>query len=363
MPTGARDDISLKELVLKIQDYIRHFRNRWKSITAFAIVCAVIAVAVNLNKPKSYTAELTFMLNMDERGLGSGLSSILGQFGFGLGNGETNYDRILKLSKARIITENAVFDSLKLGGHSDFLANHLIAELESINKWGQAGLLGLSSDSLSLEDFRFSHDSVPAFNILENKALKSLHYHLAGNDKQAGLFTSEYDELTGIMRLQLTSSNHDLSIELVNKMFEKLSEYYIQKSTEKQKYEYDILKSKYDSINYVLNSVQLRLANLEDSNKSLFRKIDVLEKNRLKIEQQKLQFIIGKAEEQLQIAKIALDNKTPYIQLIDSPLPPIKPDNKSLVYYILLGLILGCLIAMVFYGSVKLIMDILQQEQ
>ena len=36
----------------------------------------------------------------------------------------------------------------------------------------------------------------------------------------------------------------------------------------------------------------------------------------------------GKAEEQLQLAKISLDNKTPYIQVIDLPISPIKAEDR-----------------------------------
>ncbi len=356
-------DISLKELIIKVSGYLGLYKSKWKSIIAGAILLALLSLVLNWGKSKSYTSTLTFMLNVDERGFSGGLSSVLGQIGLGgIAGSESNLDKILKLSKARIITEKAVFEKTEIDGQEDYLANHIINLLENDGKWQRKGLLSLSTDSLSLEGFRFEHDSLEVFSAIENKALKSLHNKIVGSKDDKAMFTSEYDELTGIMTLNVQTGSETLSIDLINTLFQELGDYYIEKSTEKQQYEYDILKEKYDSINYVLRNVQVNLANIEDGNKAVFRKRDVLEKNRLKVEEQKLQFIMGKAEEQVQLAKIALDNKTPYIQLIDKPLSPIKPDNKSLLFYLLFGAMAGAIIVILFWSVKKAYKDIMQQE-
>lgn len=363
MHSDNHSDISLKEFVIKTRQYLSYLATKWKLLLLSSLVFAILFGVLNINKPKRYTATLSFMLNVDERGLNSGLGSILGQFGFGIGASETNYDKIMKLSQARIITEKTVFDSISILDREDFLANHIITGLEEANEWDNSGFLNrFKKDTLSIGGFRFSNDSLSNFGLLENKALKTLHYKLVGSDKHKAMFVPDYDELTGIMTLSMTSYNEALSIEFVKGVFKNLSDYYIEKSTEKQQYEYDILREKYDSINYVLKNVQYRLAALEDSDKQIFRKKDILEKNRLKVEEQKLQYVSGKAEEQVQIAKIALDNKTPYIQLIDIPLSPIKPDNRPLVLNILLGLFAGFMLCLMVLVFVKLYNDILIEE-
>jgi len=302
------------------------------------------------------------MLNVDERGLNSGISNILGQFGLGVASTETNLDKILELSKARIISESVLLDSIEFSDKNDLLANHHINTLEDNNLWYSNSIFNFSEDSLSLEGFRFSHDSLKNFNLLENKAIKSLHNKMVGSKDDKAMFQADYDELTGIMTFSITCSDEELAILTVKSLFNKLSQYYIDKSTEKQQYEYDILKEKYDSVNYVLSNVQYELAYFEDSNKNLFRKKDLLRKNRLKVDEQKLQFMSGKAEEQLQLAKISLDNKTPYIQVIDLPISPIKADNKSLIFYATLGLIIGVMLSLLYFGSKKMYSDIIIQK-
>lgn len=355
-------DISLRELVFKIKDYVLYLRSYQRRILIISLIFAAVSLALNFGQVRQYTAELSFMLNVDERGMNSGLSNILGQFGLGLGNTETNYDKIMELSRARIISEAVMLDSIDYDDRADLLANHHISKLEESGLWNRKSLFQFSEDSLSLEDFRFSHNISEDFSNLENKAVKALHRKFVGSEDDKAMFVSDYDELTGIMNFSFTCSDEKLSIVTVSNLFEKLSKYYIDKSTEKQQYDYDILKEKYDSINYVLASVQYELASFEDSNKNLFRKRDLLRKNQLRVDEQKLQFMSGKAEEQLQIAKISLDNKTPFIQVIDMPIGPIKSNNPSLLFYALIGFIIGFIISVLVLSTLKMYKDILKQD-
>lgn len=354
-------DISLKDLVLKIRHYLQYLSGRWKTIALSGVLFAAFFLFLNIGNPEIYTARLNFMLNVDERGLNSGIAALVGQFGFGLSPSENNLDKILELSRSRRIAELALFDSIEIKGNSDLLANQLIANLEKYHMWAPGSFLGLGQDTIPMDDFRFTHTNTDIFDVKENKALKLLHDHLNGSDKTEALLKTDYNELTGIMSLSLSTPSETLSILGATKIFDALSRFYILKSTEKQQYEYDILLDKYDSIYTVLGSVQYQLARFEDGNRDLFRKQDMLKKEQLQVEQQKLQYMISKAEEQLQLAKIALDNKTPYIQLIDRPISPIEADNKPLLFFPLVGFIFGVLVAVAVYLIRKIYQDIISE--
>jgi len=339
------NDISLKELVLKIRSYVFLLLSKWKTIASCGLLSLLLGALLFVGSPKSYTAKLSFMLNVDERGINSGLAALLGQYALGLTAGESNPEKILELSRSRTIAELALFDTIVLNGKTECLANHLIETLESTGAWGDSGFLSFSKDSLSLKEFRFKRTDPDQFNALENKALKRLHAMLTGDEGFNAILKTDYNEVSGIMSLSVSCPNENLSINTSEKLFEALSLYYIDKSTEKQQYEYDILKEKYDSINNVLSDVQFRLAAFEDTNKALYRKQDMLLKDRLEIDEQKLLYMLGKAEEQVQLAKITLDNKTPYVQVIDKPIGPLESDNMPLAISLLLSFIFGLIFA------------------
>ncbi len=300
------------------------------------------------------------MLNDDSSSSLGGIGNILGQFGLGMGSSESNLDKIIELSRTRTISQSALFHEVVLRGSEDYLANHLIASLEEHNAWTRKSLLPFGGkDGLDLEGFRFRHDSLGVFTILENKALKKLYNYLVGKERVGAAFRSDYSELSGIMNFHISTFDPELSIQLVNQLYDDLSEYYISRSAEKQEYDFKLIKSKYDSINTRLNSVQYSIAKFEDQSQGLYRKQDLLREKQLKVEEMKLVTMMGEAEKQLQIARLAVENNFAYIQLIDRPILPLKPVNKGAFYYFLLGGLLGGVCSILYVITKKMYLDIL----
>ena len=116
-----------------------------------------------------------------------------------------------------------------------------------------------------------------------------------------GAFRSDYSELSGIMEFSMTTSHPELSIQIVNQLFDKLSKYYIDKTAVKQRADFDLIKSKYDSIQTRLTSVQYSLAKFEDQHQGLIRRQDQLKKKQLQGEELKLATMVGEVERQYQI--------------------------------------------------------------
>ena len=310
---------------------------------------AFLLVALNFSKPAQYRADLSFMLNDDGSNPLGGLSSMLGQFGFGVGGSESNIDKIMELSRARVISQSVLFSKEAVDGHSDYLGNHLINTLKSNGQWAKKGLLSFGGPGEhDISEFNFTHDSISGFDILENKSLKSLYGYLVGGNKMGGAFMTDYSEMSGIMNFHVTTSNPELSIDLVNKYYDELNAFYFEKAREKQMQDYNLVKTKHDSITAELKSVQYALADFEDRNRNLFRKVDNLKEMQLRGNEMKLIAMMQESEKQLQITQLALENKAAYIQLIDRPLPPLRPINKGRIYYFLFGGFLGGLLSIGF---------------
>jgi len=362
MTRQPSSDITLKEIVLKLQEYISEIFRRWKLLCLFGFGLAIVMLILNRDIKPIYNAELSYMLNEDERGGVGGLAAMLGQFGLP-STTESNFDKIVELSKTRKITQMALFRKSTISEKDDFLANHLIASLESIKQWNKKGLFGFlaKDDGLDLDNFRFSHDDVNQFSILENKALKSIHKAMVGKERVGGLFNSEFSEITGIMTLSMKSTEPDLSIDIVNSMYENLDDFYVEKAIEKQQYDYSIIKSKYDSIGTALKKTQSQIARVQDSSIGMFRNQDLLTEKKLKQDEMRLQLMFVEAEKQKQISELTLGNKTPYVQDIDKPIKPLKPINKSMFYFFLLGGFLGGILAIAIIVVSKLYRDLMSE--
>ena len=319
---------------------------------------AFILMAAKFSTPSLYRADLNFMLSEQDQGGLGGISSLLGQFGLPGGSSESNLDKIIELSKARIISEKALFSSIDFEGNNDLLANHLIQELEDKKLWYSSRKLPfLGKDSLDLTGFRFTNDSLPNFNIKENKALKNLHGILV--NESGGIFSSNYSELSGIMNFSVTTPHPELSIIAVNKLFDNLSEFYLDSANEKQEKDFVIIKSKYDSIKNALESTMYSIAKFEDENRGLITKKDAYKLKRMKGDELKLSTMYSEIEKQYQLATISKERTSEYIRVIDRPLLPLRPVNKGRIYYFLLGGLLGGIMSVAYLFVKKTYKDIM----
>jgi len=227
MTRQPSSDISLRDVVLTIKEYISEIFRRWKLLCILGFGLGILLFILKLDIKPIYNADLSYMLNEDERGAVGGIAAMLGQFGLPSST-DSNFDKIIELSKTRRITQKALFRKSTIEGKEDYLANHLIESLVCLKKWNNKGLLGFMAkdDGLDLDNFKFSHDSISQFSILENKALKTIHRAMVGKEKQSGLFNSAYSEITGIMEFSMQSTDPDLSIDIVNSMYENKIRFY-----------------------------------------------------------------------------------------------------------------------------------------
>jgi uncharacterized membrane protein YgcG len=83
------DEISLKELIIKIKEWVTFLKSKWKSIFIFGLIGALIGLTIALFEKPTYKAILTFAMEEDKgSGGGGALSGALGlasSFGIDLG--------------------------------------------------------------------------------------------------------------------------------------------------------------------------------------------------------------------------------------------------------------------------------------
>ena len=339
----ANEDISFRDFALKIKAFVQEVLRHWQ----IPAICIAIACAVQLylyfTYEPLYPAKITFSVDEDEGGSAAGLTGILGQFGLGMSRpSRYNLDKILALSKSRRVIENTLFKTMTLDGKEDFLANHLIQVYDLYPDDKGSG----KKEQASF----FKHDSLPAFNRQENEMLVALYGFIIGpeeNPKKA-LVKADYNEDTNIMSLDVTTTKEELSLALAQRMFQSLSDYYINKAIEKQLKTYNVVSAKKDSVLAVLKGAEYQLANFKDTHRGMLMKTDQLTELRLTREIAALNAMYAEVLKNTEVADFTLKNKLPFIQVIDAPLPPIRPVLQSLLRKLAIGIIIGGLIGSAF---------------
>ncbi len=330
------DEASLKDLVTKFREYALESIRYWYIPLLFALLVGGYQLYKYFTYDPVYPAKITFSVDEDEGGGSTGLSSVLGQFGLG-GVRPTRYnlDKILELSKSRRVVQQTLFNKITIDGKEDFIANHLL-RLYKLNTVDP-------KKSKAESPFYFTKDSVSVFDRKENEVLLMLYNFIIGPPDQPkkALLSAAYNEDTNIMSLSAFTTDETLSLELAKRMFESLSNYYVNKAIEKQVKTFKIVREKRDSVLTVLKSVEYQLANFKDSHRNLLMKTDQVAELHLQRELTALAAMYAEVLKNTEVADFALRNKTPFIQVIDSPILPIAPTQLSLLRQILMGLILG----------------------
>jgi hypothetical protein len=219
----------------------------------------------------------------------------------------------------------------------DYYSNQIILEYNFKKKW--------KKDTTGLKDFFFTKADIKQFSKTEIRALRAIYGRIVGetDNNLEGLLSTTYGKKTNIISMVITTTNEDLSIGLVERLYEELSKFYIEKTIERQEQTYAIMKAKVDSLRSLMNAKQYQLLRFQDSNKNLMLTTAEAPKYQSQRDLNAMTIAYGEALKNLEIADFVLKNSTPYFQIIDFPLSAIKAQKKSKTKAFLIGSLLGVL--------------------
>ena len=347
------DSVSLRDIIDRLKEYAAELRRSWKTLLVFCLPFMVWQGYLALTTPVTYLSKLTFMVDDDSGSRGGLINNLLG--GIGLSTENNNNDKILELARSLRIIRQALFRQVTIDGKTDFLANHFI-RIQHLHEevWnkkpknpGQPGLKG----------FLFTRDSVEQFTRIENAALKSLYGMLTGSEDFRPLFGARNNADSGIMTLSIETRSEALTIAMLRAIFDELSAFYINASTEKQLETYEIVRDKADSLRRLLSGTEFRAAQFREQNNLLLRPTDQVPSERLERNKNIYALMYGESIKNLELADFALRNRIPYVQPIDLPIPPLVGTPYGKKKALVLGLGLGLLLGGLFVTGRKAIRD------
>ncbi len=344
-------ELSVKEIILGIKKYVIEIIKNWLIVVIVTIFISGYMSYKALVSPVTYRADLTFMVNEDEGGLGAG-SAAVGILGsLGIGSTEYNLDKILQLSRSFRIISDAFFVKANINGVEDFYANHLI----------RCQFKEGSSDY----NFKFTHSDINKFSIAELSMLKRLFQMVSGGEDNAstGLLITSYEKLSGIMKMSLTTKDENVSIFFLRTVYERLGDFYVKKSIEKQKFTYEVILSKADSLKQLLGNRESARANFDDRNRGLISETSKVPAQRLTRDLGMLSIMYNEAIRNAEVADFAIKSKIPFVQSIDIPISPLKPKKASIFKNIFIGFIIGFLLSSSFIIIKKIIKDALNENE
>jgi uncharacterized protein involved in exopolysaccharide biosynthesis len=330
----TEDEISLKELVLKIKDWYRFLLTKWLVIVAAGIIGGAIGVGYAFFTKPEYTASLSFALE-DEKSGGGGLSGALGlasSLGIDLGTsagGAFSGANLVELMKSRNIVEKSLLNPITVNGKTQSLAQHFINFNELNKEWDTKPLL---------KGIVFAPDADRSkFTLQQDSILGKIYESVAGAN---GLLSvAQKDKKISIISIDVKSTDELFSKAFTESIAQEVSSYYIEIKSKKARQNMEILQHQTDSIRAELNGAITGVAAAADNTFGLNPAMMVRKTpgTRRQVDVQANTAILTQLVTNLEMAKVSLRKETPLIQVIDRPILPLKKEKVGKLKSLILG--------------------------
>jgi hypothetical protein len=339
------DEISLKELILKMREIWQYLLSKWKIIVTVGILSASLGLVYSIFQTPKYIAELSFSV-IEKNPSGGGLSALAGQFGFNVGSGVSVFsgNNMIELLQSRNLIERTLLNEIDVDGKRCRLIDYYI-ELNPPDK----------DDDREEELISFPMGLGRASF---NRKQDSLLYVLGQEITQNKLSIDKKKKDVDIIKISFINSNELFAKLFTEKLISIASDFYIQTKIQTTKVNLEIMEVRADSVRKEYENALVKQAKYFDQNMNPSRQI-------VRVEQQKNQTTIqltgttySELTKNIEILKLDLAQQTPLIQIIDAPIMPLKIDHLGKIKGIILGgflggfLIVGWLLTAYFYKRV-----------
>lgn len=343
------DEITLKELLFTIKEYWFELWRKWYIIGLLALPVAGYFIYKHYQTPTTFQAETKFIIEGSSSG--GGLSSLLGQFGFGGGStSKINPFKIQEVAKSKTTWKKLMFN--KVG--DDFIANRIIEVYEFDKIWEKG-------KDKSLVGFRFKNGDTDNFSDQENKILVGIIGQIVGSklSKVVPLFSINFDEDSGIFSLSSNTKDEELTLSLVDKAYTYLKSFFENEIMGTQYATAKLLKAKADSIQRLITSKTYASAAIEDKSLGLISNVQGVQSEKLQKEAMVLGAALMEITKSYEMSDINLQSSRPLFLTIDEAIPPLEPQQSSLLISLIKGCLLGGILGATFVIGRKVVLNAL----
>jgi uncharacterized protein involved in exopolysaccharide biosynthesis len=346
------EEISLKELLLKIREWWRFLMSKWVIILAFGIIGGILGFVYAFFKKPIYTATTTFVLESgDGSGLGqyAGLASMAGIDIGGGGGGIFQGDNILELYKSRTMIEKTLLSKVKVNDKKELLIDQFIAFNKLRESWDKNEDLKNINFDLNQKGFTRLQDSILGVIVQDI----NLNY----------LNVAKADKKLSIIKVDVKAKD-ELFAKLFNEQIVKnVNDFYTQTKTKKSLENVIILEQKTDSVRAVMNGAIYSAAAVADATPNLnptrqIQRVAPVQRSQFTLETNKI--VLGELVKNLELGRLSLRKEMPLIQVIDIPVFPLEKKKLGKAKGIVLGGFLFGFLTVLFLFLRKLISDVVK---
>lgn len=346
------DEITLKTVILKLNNFYFYLISKIYFIIFFSLVCGFIGLLYGMKKKPVYTASTTFVLEDADKGAGGlgQLSGVASMAGIDLGNGAGGVfqgDNILQLYNSRTMIEKTLFSVVDYKGKKELLIDIYIDFNKLRTKWSE-------EPELMKVQFKPASDGSPtrSFSRLQDSIIGTIVDDINKN----ALTIFKPDKKLSILQTSVKSTDEFFAKAFDEKIVENVNKFYVETKTKKSLANIAILQHKTDSVRNIMNGAIYTAAVISDNTPNL----NTTRQTQRTAPIQRSQFsaevnrgVLSELVKNLELSKISLLKETPLIQIIDNPVLPLQKKNLGMLKGLIIGIVVGLFLACLYFFILK----------
>lgn len=297
------------------------------------ILVAGVAIGIYkvLNKDTSYKASLVFILQEDLSTTSSASVDPLTSYFLASSASQTiSLEKLVEIVYSQRVITNLLFNKCIIRGQEDYLINHILKIYYGHEQPYYSNFSGLNG--LNRNQYRVFSSVV---RLIRNSA-------------------SITQTKSGAFSISLEMKNEELTKVTTELLYQNVSNFYIDKTTERAQTNYIFLRNRLDSVRNMLYSSEYQVANFEDRAKNLLLHTARVPQNRQIRNTEFYQSLYGELIKSFEKSKVTLNNITPVFQLLSRPYYPLYVITKSSIVILLIWGVVASLVVLLLLAGLYL---------
>lgn len=338
LQSDQNDEISLIELIQKIQIVFRFLLGKWWIILIAGILGGAIGYGYAFGQPVKYISKISFVVE-ESKGGGGGLASLAGQFGFDMGGGGGggifSGENVLLFLKSESLCRETLFTAYDEKGTT--LADRYAHIMKMKEGWEKDPKIGKVD-----------------FSVLKDRPLPrkedSLMQAMVAGIIKSELLVAKPDKKASFIEVKTTMQDELLSKLFSERLVQIATDRYVESKTKTKTLNVAKLQRKADSLTALLNDKTYSAAasqqSLVDMNPAL-RTAPIAAEISSR-EKAMAATIFGEVVKNLEISKTMLSQETPVIQVVDQSSFPLEKERVGKLKSLVMGGFLAGFLVVLF---------------
>jgi len=306
------EGVSIYTLWSKVYAHYKYLKTKWIAISIFVLLGIIAGVMFSITRKPKYTAQMSFTI--EQSSAQSGIAGLASQLGVSLGGSKESifegYNIIAFFQSRLMVQKTLLSEDTFENGKKELLANRYVEFNHFRDSWKK---------NPKLRNVTFSANEAP------DRVRDSLLGQFVQQIIYGQLDVDKADKRLTILTLTYSCTDELFSKAFAETLCKNVIQFYTNTLIEKTVHNIDVLQRQTDSVRARLSHSLINVAASADAvpNANPYKKILVVSQQNKTVDAEIDRSALLTLASNLQAAKISLNQETPLIDFIDTPILPL----------------------------------------